>query len=91
MTVRENLLFSGKFRLQRGTPEAAIEDLADETLANLGLSRVANNLVGDVKRRGVSGGEKKRVNIGLELMASPSLLFLDEPTSGLVGFASFRD
>jgi ABC-type iron transport system FetAB ATPase subunit len=53
-------------------------------MASLGLSRVANSLVGDIKRRGVSGGEKKRVNIGLELMALPSVLFLDEPTSGLV-------
>ena len=86
LTVRENLIFSGKFRLPKGTPDAAIEDLADETLANLGLSRVANSLVGDVKRRGVSGGEKKRVNIGLELMALPSVVFLDEPTSGLVRF-----
>ena len=60
-----------------------IEDLADETLANLGLSRVANSPVGDVNRRGVSGGEKKRVNIGVELMSKPSVLFLDEPTSGL--------
>jgi ABC-type multidrug transport system ATPase subunit len=60
-----------------------IEDLADATLANLGLSRVANSIVGDVNRRGVSGGEKKRVNIGVELMSKPACLFLDEPTSGL--------
>ena len=60
-----------------------IEDLADETMANLGLSRVMHSIVGDVTRRGVSGGEKKRVNIGLELMSRPRILFLDEPTSGL--------
>ena len=82
------MLFSGKFRLPRGTPDDFIEDLADETLASLGLSRVADSFVGDVRRRGVSGGEKKRVNIGLELMASPSVLFLDEPTSGLVSFCT---
>lgn len=76
LTVLENLMFSGKFRLPKGTPDEAIEELAESTLANLGLSRVANSPVGDVHRRGVSGGEKKRVNIGLELMACPQILFL---------------
>ena len=84
LTVRENFIFSGKFRLPKGTPSEIIEDLADETLANLGLSRVMNSVVGDVRRRGISGGKKKRVNIGLELLAMPRVLFLDEPTSGLV-------
>jgi hypothetical protein len=78
-----------------------------ETLAHLDLDRVADSVVGDVSRRGISGtksfrrrskvwtvvymlstlflvgGERKRVNIGIELMAKPSILFLDEPTSGL--------
>lgn len=83
LTVRENFVFSGKFQLPKGTPMQEIEDLADETMASLGLSRVMHSIVGDVTRRGVSGGEKKRVNIGLELMARPRILFLDEPTSGL--------
>ena len=83
LTVRENLIFSGRFRLPRATPEDEIEDLADDTFANLGLSWVDNSPVGDVRRRGVSGGEKKRVNIGVELMGNPTILFLDEPTSGL--------
>jgi ABC-type multidrug transport system ATPase subunit/Ca2+-binding EF-hand superfamily protein len=83
LTVRENLIYSGRFRLPRGTSMSEIEDLADSVMADLGLSRKANSIVGDVTRRGVSGGEKKRVNIGLELMARPSALFLDEPTSGL--------
>lgn len=58
-----------------------LEDLADATLANLGLSRVANSIVGDVNRRGVSGGEKKRVNIGVTLMARVSIvpLLLQKP------------
>ena len=47
-------------------------------MAALGLSRIANSLVGDASRRGVSGGEKKRVNIGVELMKQPRILFLDE-------------
>ncbi|VEU38252.1 unnamed protein product [Pseudo-nitzschia multistriata] len=83
LTVRENFIFAGKFRLPKGTSDKEVQELVDETIANLGLARVANSPVGDVKRRGVSGGEKKRVNIGLELMGMPSILFLDEPTSGL--------
>jgi ABC-type multidrug transport system ATPase subunit len=83
LTVRENFVYSGKFQLPKGTSSDDIEDLADATLASLGLSRVANSIVGDVHRRGISGGEKKRVNIGLELMSRPRALFLDEPTSGL--------
>ena len=83
LTVFEKLVFAGRFKLPRGTAKEMIELLAEEVLVDLGLSRVANSLVGDVYRRGISGGEKKRVNIGLELMAKPSILFLDEPTSGL--------
>ena len=58
LTVRENFIFSGKFQLPAGTPTKEIEDLADETMASLGLSRVMHSIVGDVTRRGVSGGEK---------------------------------
>jgi ABC-type multidrug transport system ATPase subunit len=58
--VRENLIFAGKFQLQAGTSSDEIEDLADKVMASLGLSRVMNSMVGDVNRRGVSGGEKKR-------------------------------
>jgi ABC-type multidrug transport system ATPase subunit len=83
LTVKENLVYSGRFTLPKGTPIEDIEDYADQVMANLGLSRVADSIVGDVNRRGVSGGEKKRVNIGIELMSKPSILFLDEPTSGL--------
>jgi len=82
-TVKENLMYSGRFFMPKGTPLEEIEEHADDVLASLGLSRVANSIVGDVNLRGVSGGEEKRVNIGMELMSKPSILFLDEPTSGL--------
>jgi ABC-type multidrug transport system ATPase subunit len=52
----------------------------------LGLVKVKDELVGDARMRGISGGEKKRVCIGVELMKKPNVLFLDEPTSGLDSF-----
>lgn len=72
------MLYSGRLQLPAGTPEEEIAELADTTMASLGLSRIANSPVGDASRRGISGGEKKRVNIGLELMKRPKILFLDE-------------
>lgn len=83
LTVKENFFYSGRFLLPAGTPMEEIEERVDETVANLGLKRVENSIVGDLTHRGISGGERKRVNIGVELMGRPQILFLDEPTSGL--------
>ncbi len=77
LTVKENLLYAGRLTLPAGTRREEIAELADEVMASLGLSRIANSLVGDARRRGISGGEKKRVNVGIELMKRPRLLFLE--------------
>lgn len=55
----------------------------DSLIAALGLEKVRFQRVGDASKRSLSGGERKRVNIGLELVAAPQVLVLDEPTSGL--------
>jgi len=50
------------------------------TLVLLGLWDIRHCLIGDERARGISGGQRKRVNIGMELVADPTVLFLDEPT-----------
>jgi ABC-type Mn2+/Zn2+ transport system ATPase subunit len=55
-----------------------------------GLNDVRHSKIGDEDTRGISGGQRKRVNIGMELVADPCLLFLDEPTSGLDSTSSYK-
>lgn len=57
--------------------------VVERVIESLGLEGVRNSLVGTVEKRGISGGQRKRVNVGLEMVMEPSLLLLDEPTSGL--------
>ena len=57
--------------------------VVERVIESLGLQTVRNCLVGTVEKRGISGGQRKRVNVGLEMVMEPSLLILDEPTSGL--------
>lgn len=80
-TVRETLLFAAHLRLPENIPDAVKQARALEVMQQLGLSDVADTRVGDVARRGISGGEMRRVSIGLELIAAPDVLILDEPTS----------
>ena len=88
MTVRETLLFAARLRLPARVPRAEKERRVDELIERLGLAKAADTIIGDAKRRGISGGERKRLAIGCELLSDPQLLFLDEPTSGLDAFAA---
>lgn len=56
--------------------------LIDDIISELALGKAADTYIGGVFMRGVSGGERKRCNVGVELLSNPSLIFLDEPTSG---------
>ncbi|TVU26470.1 hypothetical protein EJB05_29018, partial [Eragrostis curvula] len=90
LTVRETLTFCAALRLPRSTTTSAKRAAADAVIAELGLAACADTLVGNAFVRGVSGGERKRVSIGHELLVNPSLLVLDEPTSGLDSTAAAR-
>ena len=83
LTVKENLLHSARIRLPSTWTNAEIQEHVDILIACLELLSVQNSLVGDLINPGISGGQRKRVSIGIELAAAPMALILDEPTSGL--------
>jgi ABC-type multidrug transport system ATPase subunit len=87
LSVESNVKFSASYRLDRGSD---VNEATARVLSALELSGVRHQQVGDAERRGISGGERKRVNIGMELVANPSVLLLDEPTSGLDASAAIK-
>lgn len=91
LTVRETLLFSAALRLPESISISKKRDIVEKTMSELGISHIAESRIGGNGVRGISGGEKRRVSIGIELVKSPSILLLDEPTSGtLVYLTSSR-
>jgi ABC-type multidrug transport system ATPase subunit len=95
-TVREALMFYASLKLPTHTPSEEKDKLVDGILRELGLKKIESSLIGYVGadalnsglKRGISGGERKRLSIGCQLVSNPSLLFLDEPTTGLDSFAA---
>lgn len=83
LTVFEAVRYSAKFRLPPDYSDEEIDRRVDATLAQLGLEGVRNLQIGKPEKKILSGGQRKRVNIALELVTDPVILFLDEPTSGL--------
>lgn len=82
LTVEEQLTYAALLRLPASMPRQKKLVRVQRVIQELGLSKVRNTMIGNQLVRGVSGGERKRVNIGTELVTDPSLLFLDEPTTG---------
>jgi len=86
MTVRECLEFAAKLRLP-GDEDAKIQRV-NSLINTLKLTKCENTRIGGPLVKGVSGGERKRTSIGVELITDPSLIFLDEPTTGLDSFTA---
>ncbi|GAB4835283.1 ABC transporter G member 23 [Ancistrocladus abbreviatus] len=82
LTVKETLMFSAKFRVKNISAKER-EERVECIMQELGLLHVSNTFVGDEENRGISGGERKRVSIGVDMIHDPPILLLDEPTSGL--------
>ena len=83
LTVFEQLLYTARLRLPITMRRETQLKGVHHVISQLRLDDVEHSIIGDAKRRGISGGQRKRVNIAMELMADPTILFCDEPTSGL--------
>ena len=84
LTVEESLHYTARLRFPPGTPRDALQGEVNRVLDELDIQHIRKSRIGDAVRRGISGGQRKRVNLGQELLTRTTrVLFLDEPTSGL--------
>ncbi|KAK8227206.1 ABC transporter-like protein [Phyllosticta capitalensis] len=90
LTVRETLQYAADLRLPSSVNEAERARVVEEVILELGLKEAADTQIGSEMHKGCSGGEKRRVSIGVQLLANPSVLFLDEPTTGLDATSAFQ-
>jgi ABC-type multidrug transport system ATPase subunit len=88
-TPREAITFSANMRLPSNYSPEKVNSLVDTLLNELGLKVCADVMIGGALIKGISGGQRKRTSVGVELITEPKLLFLDEPTSGLDSFSAF--
>jgi len=90
LTVEESLEFSANWRLPRDLSYEEKKQVIENVLHTLDLWKIRHRRVGSVTNRGISGGERKRTSIGIELVSRPAVLVMDEPTSGLDSAGTFR-
>ncbi|CAK7342624.1 unnamed protein product [Dovyalis caffra] len=83
LTVRETLTYSAHLRLPSTMTNDEINSAIENTIMKMGLQDCTDNKVGNWHLRGLSGGEKRRLSISLEILTQPYVMFLDEPTTGL--------
>mmetsp|Transcript_3119 Transcript_3119/g.4381 ORF Transcript_3119/g.4381 Transcript_3119/m.4381 type:complete len:494 (+) Transcript_3119:544-2025(+) len=89
-TPREAIAFSANMRLPSSVTKDHISKLVEKLLEDLGILECADVMIGGALIKGISGGQRKRTSVGVEIITDPDLLFLDEPTSGLDSFSAFN-
>ncbi|CAM0907697.1 unnamed protein product [Alopecurus aequalis] len=90
LTVAEAVRYSAQLQLPDSMSRSEKCSRADDAIKQMGLAAVAQTRIGGRVCKGISGGQRKRVSICIELLSSPALIFLDEPTSGLDSAASYH-
>ncbi|WOG84505.1 hypothetical protein DCAR_0103689 [Daucus carota subsp. sativus] len=90
LTVREAVYFSAQLQLPDSMSRAEKRERAEMTIKDMGLQDAIDTRIGGWSVKGLSGGQKRRVSICIEILTRPKLLFLDEPTSGLDSAASYH-
>ncbi|XP_045819245.1 ABC transporter G family member 1-like [Trifolium pratense] len=89
LTVKEAVYYSAQLQLPDTMSKQEKKERADFTIKEMGLQDAINTRIGGWGVKGISGGQKRRVSISIEILTRPRLLFLDEPTSGLDSAASY--
>jgi ABC-type multidrug transport system ATPase subunit len=90
LTVRETIDFAARLSLPSSVTKNERLTRVEDLISAFGITAQANALIGTPIRKGISGGQKRRVGVASQLVTSPKILFLDEPTSGLDSAASFE-
>ena len=90
LTVREAVYYSAQLQLPDSMSRSEKKERAEMTIREMGLQDAMNTRIGGWSVKGLSGGQKRRVSICIEILTRPRLLFLDEPTSGLDSAASYH-
>ena len=83
LTVEETLMFTAELRLPRAFTDKERRERVAEVIVDMGISHIEKDVVGIQSKQGISGSERKRLCVGMQLLNRPQLLFLDEPTTGL--------
>lgn len=89
-TVLETLQMAAKLSLPSSVTTAMIKERVGAVIEEMGLRSCKDTIVGDIFRKGISGGQKRRLSIAIELLSNPSILLLDEPTSGLDSSSTYN-